>query len=569
MKELPRIVCKTRPGLAEVGTYSTMPLEKPLTPHLIMKIPILRLSCLLGCLLPIFQSAWAKQRPNIIYIIADDMGYGDVSIYNSGAKFKTPHIDRIAAEGMMFTDAHTSSSVCTPTRYHLLTGRYSWRTHLKHGVLNGYGKPLIAENRLTVASLCQKAGYHTAMIGKWHLGMELPVRKPTAEEREVAQKHRQMGHMLKGEKYIDWHKPVKRTPTSNGFDYFWGHGASLDFPPYVYIENNRFTSQKITFMDSSLQGKVSPKRGKSSNKMRLGWLADDFDPVQTLEEFFNRSAEFIRKSDSKQPFFLYVPLTSPHTPIIPTEKWVGKGITPYADFCMQTDAGVGRILKALDDKGIAENTIVIFTTDNGCSPAANIKELESKGHYPNYPFRGAKADIWDGGHRVPHVVRWPAVIKPGSKSDRVTVLGDIVATMADILDVRLPDDAAEDSVSFYSTLKGQTESSDVHEGIVHHSIDGNFAIRSGDWKLIFCPGSGGWSKPKNREAIQQGLPQYQLYHMKEDPREQNNLIEKHPEVVERLTKLITRFVENGRSTPGKSQKNDGPKHWKQLNWMKP
>ncbi|MEO0510457.1 MAG: arylsulfatase [Verrucomicrobiota bacterium] len=488
--------------------------------------------------------ASAKQVPNLVYILVDDMGYGDVSSLNLGSKIQTPHIDRLAKEGMIFTDAHSSSSVCTPTRYNVLTGRYNWRTHLKSGVLYGYGQPLIKEDRLTFATLYQQQGYATAMIGKWHLGMGLPFADKTGKN-----------------KPIDWSKRIERTPTSNGFNYFWGHGASLDMPPYVYIENNHYTSTDVRM---TKPGKEVPKGAL----FRMGPIADDFDPYRTLDEFCDRAATYILKADAKKPFCLYVPLTSPHTPILPTEEWQGQsGLNSYADFCMQTDAGVGRILDALDVKGIAENTIVIFTADNGCSRRADINGLQEMGHYPSYIYRGSKADIWEGGLRVPHLVRWPQEIEAGTRSDRLTLLGDIFATVAEILDYELPENAGEDSISFLAALKGK-EHADNRDHLVSHSVSGLFAIRKGKWKLLFCAGSGGWTSPNEKEAAKQALPKYQLYDLEADPGETNNLIASHPEVEKELTALITDIIAQGRSTPGVPQDNhEGRNRWKQTVWM--
>lgn len=495
--------------------------------------------------------------PNLIYILTDDLGYGDISALNPDGKIQTPHVDRLVAEGMTFTDAHSSSSVCTPTRYNVLTGRYNWRTHLKSGVLDGYGKPLIAEDRLTWASMLQAEGYQTAMIGKWHLGMELPIKETIAKEQKLAG-----GRTRTRNSYVvDWSQPIGRTPTSNGFDYFWGHGASLDFPPYVYIENNRYTSQSVS-------KKGAPHFGIKKG-FRPGWIADDFDPRTTLDEFCVRSAEYIRKWDGKRPFALYVPLTSPHTPIIPTKEWQGKsGVGDYGDFVMQTDAVVGAILDAVDQRGIAENTIIVFTADNGCSPAADIDALASQGHHVSHIYRGNKADIYEGGHRVPHIIRWPAKVQPSSTTNRLTVLGDIVATMADIVGTQLPENAAEDSMSFYPVLLGKYTREKEHLAIINHSIGGAFAVRTKEWKLAFCPGSAGWSHPKDSEAKRKGSPDYQLYDMLNDPGETQNLYEQKPEVVERLIQLATDIVINGRSTPGKSQANDTANDWKQLHWIK-
>lgn len=510
----------------------------------------------------------AVERPNLVYIITDDLGYGDVSVYNpERGKIPTPHIDRLAAEGMRFMDAHTSSSVCTPTRYNVLTGRYSWRTTLKKGVVNGYSPALIDENRLTLASLLKAHGYQTAMIGKWHLGMDVPF----------------AGEPGRGAP-IDWSGRIERTPTSNGFDYFWGHNASLDFPPYVYIENNRYTSQDIEHTDDRNYRQIysdRPYKGPEAEPpvddgktvirgtFRDGPIAKNFDPFTTLDEFFDRSVSYIKKVDLETPFFLYVPLTSPHTPIVPTPEWLGKSpVGPYGDFIMKTDHGVGRLLQALEERGIAGNTIVVFASDNGCSPSAGIDDLMAQGHYPSGPYRGSKADLWDGGHRVPHIVRWPARIEAGSATDRLTLLGDIVSTMADVVGAKLPDNAAEDSVSFLPALLGQTHPAREHDAIIHHSVSGEFAVRQGDWKLLFVPGSGGWTAPKDDAAREMGLPEYQLYNLRKDPGEQNNLVEQHPEIVQKLTAVAAEIVVKGRSTPGAPQPNDTPNDWEQLHWMK-
>ncbi len=490
----------------------------------------------------------SAEKPNLIYILTDDQGYGDVSALNPDGKIKTPNIDRLVAEGMTFNDAHTSSSVCTPTRYNVLTGRYNWRTHLKSGVFNGYGKPLIAEDRLTWASLLQAQGYQTAMIGKWHLGMDLPVQENVKEIKRNNGKVSRI-KVVEG----DWSRPIGRTPTSNGFDYFWGHGASLDFPPYVYIENDRYTSQTV-------ENKSMRDFGFKS-AFRAGPVADNFNPWTTLDEFRDRSVDYIRKWDGKKPFALYVPLTSPHTPIIPTSNWKGKsGLNDYGDFVMQTDAVVGAILDAVDQCGVAENTIVIFTADNGCSGSAKPEELAEKGHNVSHIYRGLKAGIHEGGHRVPHIVRWPAKVKAGSSTDRLTVLGDIVATLADITGVEIPDHAAEDSLSFYPALLGKTDPAKEHEAIINHSHRGQFAVRTKEWKLIFP-----LVKPAGKNPSTKG---YELYDMAKDPGETTNLYGQMPELEARLTQRATDIVKNGRSTPGEPQANDPIKNeWKQVHWM--
>ncbi|MEI6809450.1 MAG: arylsulfatase, partial [bacterium] len=324
------------------------------------------------------------ELPNIVYILCDDLGYGDIKCLNSEGKIATPNVDKLAAGGMIFTDAHSGSSVCSPTRYGVLTGRYSWRTRLQSGVLDGYDAPLIDAQRLTVASLLKQKGYTTACFGKWHVGMKMPVGA---------------GNLTVGQ-----------GPTTVGFDYYYGISASLDMPPFVFIENDHFTQ--------------APTARKTW--VRAGAAAPDFEAINVLPELTRKAVEFInsKASGSKdgRPFFMYVPFNSPHTPILPAKEWQGKsGISPYADFVMQTDSCVGEIMAALDKNGLAANTLVVFTSDNGCSPAAGIPELEKKGHHPNYIFRGHKADIWEGGHRIPFVCSWPAAIKAGMKTDHVAV----------------------------------------------------------------------------------------------------------------------------------------------------
>jgi arylsulfatase A len=472
-------------------------------------------------------------KPSVVYILADDLGYGDVKALNPEGKIPTPCLDRMAAQGMLFTDAHSGSSVCTPTRYGVLTGRYSWRTRLQSGVLLGYSPPLIEPGRMTVASLLQKRGYATACVGKWHLGMDM-AKKAGGNAKDDT----------KGEgKGIDYAAPIRNGPTAIGFDYYFGISASLDMPPYVFIENDRFTSVPDV----------------EKQWIRKGPAAKDFEAVDVLPALVKKSVAFIESKAAAakegKPFFLYLPLNSPHTPIVPSPEWQGKsGISPYADFVMQTDAAVGQVLDAIDRAGIGETTLVVFTSDNGCSPAADLPTLNRHGHEPSGPLRGHKADIWDGGHRVPFLVRWPGAVKAGARCDRTVCHTDLMATCAGLVGATLPDDAGEDSVSLLPALRGAE--APPRPAVVHHSINGRFSIREGRWKLELCAGSGGWGSPKEPEAAKQGLPAIQLYDMAADLGEKANLQEKHPDVVERLTKLLEKYVADGRSTPGAPQQND-------------
>jgi len=459
-------------------------------------------------------AASQDQKPNIVYILADDMGYGDVSALNPESKIATPNIDRLAHEGMIFTDAHAGSAVCTPTRYGILTGRYCWRSRLKRGVLFGFSPHLVETGRMTVASLLKASGYDTACIGKWHLGMDMP----TTDGMEAAAGN------------VDWQGVIRNGPTSNGFDYFFGISASLDMPPYIYIENDRFVGVCTTH-------KAWHRRGPAH---------EDFEAVDVLPEISRKAVAYINVRSSDVPFFLYLPLTSPHSPIVPTKEFQGEsGLNAYGDFCVQTDAVVGEVLDALDASGLARNTLVIFTSDNGASPSARFKQLEAKGHDPSYVYRGHKADIFEGGHRIPYLLRWPGVVEAGNRTDETMCLTDLMATCADIVGVDLPADAGEDSECMLSVLRGEERSAPIREATVHHSINGSFAIRQGKWKLVLCPDSGGWSNPKPGAA--EGLPPVQLYDLERDVGETDNVQSEHPEIVERLTELLEQYRQDGRS----------------------
>lgn len=467
-------------------------------------------------------------KPNIVYVLCDDLGYGDVHCLNpQRGKIATPHIDRLAAQGMVFTDAHSSSAVCTPTRYGILTGRYNWRSTLQKGVLDGFSKPLIAADRLTVPALLKQHGYHTACIGKWHLGMTF-------------------GH---DGKKRDFTQAITDGPVARGFDTFFGISASLDMPPFAFIENDRFTQALTT----------------TKKWVRTGLAAPDFEAVDVLPSLARKASEYINsRTAGDKPFFLYLPLTSPHTPLVPSKEWQGKsGLGEYGDFVMETDWVLGEVLASIDKAGIAKNTLVIFTSDNGCAPYIGVDKLEKQGHSPSAGLRGYKADVWDGGHRIPFIARWPGNVKPGTTSEQTICLTDLMATCAEILNARLPDNAGEDSVSILPALTG-SDTAPLREATVHHSVSGSFAIRQGKWKLILCPGSGGWSSPKDSEAAKQGLPEVQLYDLSADLAETKNLRAEHPEVVGKLTKLLEKYVVDGRSTSGPLQKNDAPVDiWKQ------
>lgn len=481
-----------------------------------------------------------KDMPNIIFIFADDMGYGDVSALNKNSKIKTPNIDQIANEGVIFTDAHSSSSVSTPSRYSLLTGRYNWRSTEKSGVLNGYSKALIPQERRTIASVLKDQGYETACIGKWHLGWN-------------------WNNIEAGSDNVDFSKPITNGPTTLGFKYFYGISGSLDMPPYVYVENN---------MPTALPDRITKNTGMKF--WRKGPTASDFDHEQTMPNFVNRAVDYIHdKSKEDKPFFLYLPLPAPHTPILPIKEYQGKsGLNPYGDFVLMVDDMVGKIMKALKDAGVDNNTILVFSSDNGCSPQAKFDELQKKGHYPSYIYRGHKADLFDGGHRIPCVVRWPAKVKHHLVKQTIC-LTDFFATFASIANYQLQNSEGEDSYNILPLLLFKKEDKIIREATIHHSINGEFTIRKDDWKLLMSPSSGGWSYPrpgKDKEIINT-LPSIQLYNMKIDPAEKDNVYTKHPEITNKLKNLLIKYIKDGRSTPGMKQINDGPEIWEQIKWI--
>ncbi|MEP2774646.1 MAG: arylsulfatase [Luteolibacter sp.] len=497
-------------------------------------------SCLLGLVLTVAASA--AEKPNIIYILADDLGYGDVQCLNpERGKIPTPHMDKVAADGMTFTDAHTTSSVCTPTRYGVITGRYNWRTKLQVHVFDGYDLPLIPTERMTVPSFLKENGYTTAMIGKWHLGLGIATTDGQKAKPKNLKQNKGKGAVPPSEiSNIDWQGTIEGGPVDLGFDSWFGITASLDFPPYVWIRDRNW-------IDEGTHVKAFNRDGPASA---------DFEAVDVLDKLTDETVDFISKSDADKPFFIYMPLPSPHTPIVPSNEWQGKsGLGKYGDFVMQTDAVVGRVVKALEDKGISGNTILIVTSDNGCSKAADIPDLEKQGHYPSAQYRGSKADIWEGGHRVPFLVKWPDVIPAGSLSAETTCQTDMLATCAELLGKELPANAGEDSESILPLFKGgKTDFS--RKGIIHHSVSGHFAYREGNYKLILAAGSGGWSAPNENAAKKQGLPEAQLYDLAADPGEQNNLYKSNPEIAERLLAQLTTYVNSGASVEGKDSAND-------------
>ncbi|TWU38372.1 sulfatase family protein [Novipirellula artificiosorum] len=486
-----------------------------------------------------------SNRPNVIVILADDMGIDSVSAMNGKLGLETPSIDELSREGMSFSDAHSTSGVCTPTRYSVLTGRYNWRSRLKRGIVGKWERPLIEDQRLTLPEMFREHGYDTACIGKWHLGWHWP---------------KQGGGVTEKVDQIDFTASVKGGPNDHGFDNYFGDDVP-NWPPYAWRENDRLLGEITTQM------KAGAMLGVSAGPAVADW---DFRAV--LSEYSKRYSEYIRdRAQQQRPFFLYVPMPSPHTPIAPHEDFRGRSnVSEYADFLIQTDHAVGELLRALKETGQADNTVVFFTCDNGTSPKADFASLNAGGVHLNEHWRGWKADAYEGGHRVPFFVRWPGHIQPGSRCDQTITLADIMSTCAALLEHPLPPDAAEDSVSLLPTLIGDQELTPLHPLVVHHSVSGHFAVRKGKWKLLLCRGSGGWSPPSESEADKQGLPPVQLYDLEADPKERSNLQASHPELVQQLTEELRQIIERGRSTPGPKQPNHADvSWWAGLPWEKP
>ncbi len=483
--------------------------------------------------------------PNIILILADDMGVGEVS--HNGGLIPTPALDQMAEEGMRFTDAHTSSSVCTPTRYGILTGRYNWRSRLKSGVLTAVdSEALMDPERLNLPNFLQESGYGTALFGKWHLGADW-VGIPEREE--------SVGKKNFGSWKVDYTQPFRNGPVDVGFDEAFFILSSLDMPPYLYLRGDR--AVEVPTVDRGFP------HNEYNDYQRIGAAAETFDPSECLADWASASRNYIKErvaDDSGDPFFIYLPLNSPHTPIVPGKAFKGKypEYSWYADFIAETDWVVGEVLEQLVESGIDDNTLVIFTADNGFAPYVGIPKMFEAGYQPSGDFRGAKASLFEGGHRVPFLVRWPAEVEAGSTSESTICTTDFFATFADILGKKekITDEAAEDSFSFLPAMKGDSEP--TRPFTVHHSIGGEFAIRKGPWKLLLSSKvKGGWGGMPGQEGIDTPARLVQLYNFESDPGETKNLEESHPEKIEELVNELAKALADGRTTPGAPQENEG------------
>ncbi len=489
----------------------------------------------------------SAELPNIIVIYTDDQGYGDASNLNPDSRFSTPALDRLAAEGMTFTDAHCSDTVCTPSRYGLLTGRYAWRTRLKSGVFGAETPCLISDDRTTLASMLRGRGYDTAMIGKWHLGMEFPGDRNNR----------------------DWNQPVTDMPLDKGFDYFFGIPASLNYgilawfegrhaavPPTLYTEKK---PNEIAINDYRIKPpyesgltdlNLPDDKGNFKGPIEV---APDFVDSECLTRFTDETLRWLDNRTSDTPFFIYLPYTSPHKPVIPIEKFRGQSKAgAYGDFMIETDWHIGRILDWLDENKRAENTMIVFSSDNGPENTWPIR-LEKFNHDSNYIYREGKRSIYEGGHRVPFYVRWPARVAPGSSWEQPVCQTDLFATVAEILGHELADNEGEDSVSFLGALTNGTADS-PRPPIIHHGVSGRFAIREGEWKLVME------SRKKSDKR--------ELYHLASDPSEEKDLLAGNEAIAQDLLRKLTEIVKSGRSTPGEPVPNDTA-WWENLVWMEP
>jgi len=497
-------------------------------------------------------------KPNIVLILADDLGYGDVSCYYPEGRIKTPNIDSLASSGVRFSDAHTNAAQCSPTRYGVLTGRYAWRTSLKKGVVGSLAKPLIENERMTIASLLKNNGYDTACIGKWHVGLDWPIREGKAPLDESGKRNPWA--------LVEWNKPLKAGPLNLGFDYFFGLAGSNNMAPHCYIENDRVVKPPI-----------KPKAYYYETEAHTP-VSEDFRSEQIDQVEWKKARAWLGRhfaESPEQPFFLYYPTSAIHVPCLASEGFRGKsGSGLRGDKTLELDDIVGRLLDEIKKYGQEENTIIIFTSDNGAMPGDGRGRLENYaksehckpyhpdqllkrkgegeieggwltyGHKSNGPYLGYKTTIFEGGHRVPFIVRWPGVVKTGTVSDQLICTTDILATLADIVGDKLPDDAGEDSYSFLPVLKRRKGAKALREAVVLDCWYGMKAIRQGLWKLILGGGSGGFFSKK----IEEHKPG-QLYNIDDDPYETKNVYNENPDVVKQLTKLLDKYQRQGRSAP--------------------
>ncbi|MDO6602856.1 sulfatase family protein [Arenibacter palladensis] len=479
-------------------------------------------------------------KPNIVIIYADDMGYGDLHAQNPDSKIPTPNLDQLASEGMRFTDAHSSSGICSPSRFALLTGTYHWRRQFS--IVGAFGEPFFDKSDVTLPQVLKDIGYQTACIGKWHLGWNWKFKNEPSGE--VKQSGKKIGFYRPQD--IDWSQSITGGPLDRGFDYYFGDGT-INFPPYAWIENDSFIQLPKSVMDSDNVG-FDIEEGKW--EFRPGPKVEGWNPYEVLPRLTKKTVEWIRRQDNKKPFFLYFALPSPHAPIIPNEEFKGKSAAgPYGDFMFQTDWVAGEVLKALKEKGLEENTIVIFSADNGPERYA-FERAEKYGHFSMGKFRGLKRDVWEGGHHVPFIVKWPNHIKPGSVSKEVISQVDIMGTLASITNASLPSKAAPDSYNLTPLLLGKAYSSPLREATVHNTFEEIWGLRKGKWLYINGPSGEHSNMPESFKELR-GYEDFEsdglLFDMAIDSEQTNNLYDQYPEIILDMQGILERYQQQGYS----------------------
>jgi len=497
---------------------------------------------LAACLLPFTAAAKA---PNILILYADDLGFGDLGCYNPESRIPTPNLDRLANQAMRFTDGHSSSGICTPSRYALLTGRHHWRDF--HGIVGPLGGSVFKPERLTLPEMLKQKGYRTAAIGKWHLGWDWDaIRKPDAKATTSGQGKRQ--RKSSGPDAFDWSKSIPDGPLAHGFDHYFGDTV-INFPPYCWIRDDKVVKAPDAMLDTSKWKKIK----EGSWECRPGPMASDWAPYRNIPTTTAEGVKFIKaQATTEEPFFLYFAYPSPHAPIIPNDKFDGKSKAgPYGDFVYETDDSAGQLLKALDESGQADDTLVVFTADNGPEKYAYARD-KNFDHWSAHPLRGLKRDIYEGGHHVPFIIRYPGVTKPGSTSEALVSQIDLMATIAAILDYRLPDkNAAEDSHNLLPLLKGATNT--VRTTHVHNTYSEHYAIRHGDWVLVNS--KDGYKSGRNKEwEAKHGYAKdddgpVELYNLRTDIGQRHNVAAKYPERVRELQALLGKIRKQGYSAP--------------------
>ena len=500
-------------------------------------MPILSLALVVMFFALISLKEKQATRPNIVIIYADDMGYGDLNCQNPNSKIPTPNLNKLAAEGMRFTDAHSSSGICSPSRFALLTGTYHWRR--QHDIVDAFGPPFFKDTDITLPQILKTKGYNTACIGKWHLGWEWAFKESlTQEEKLKGRKHKIYRH-----NEIDWEKPIKGGPLDRGFDYYFGTGT-INFPPYTWIENDRILETPTEDLNDK---NIGYKTKEGEWEFRPGPKVKDWNPYKVLPTITKKSLEWLNKQKKEQPFFLYFALPSPHAPIIPNDEFDGKSQAgAYGDFIFQTDWVIGQVLNTLKQKGIEENTIVIFSSDNGTESYAWTR-AGKYGHFSMGNFRGLKRDVWEGGHRVPFIVKWPGHVKKNTISNEVISQIDIMATLASITGIQMPKNAAPDSYDITPVIKKLKYKSPLREATIHNTYSSTWGIRKGDWLYINDSTGGHRALPKSFESLT-GYKNFNtkglLFNMAKDPAQHVNLYEENPEKIKEMEGLIRKYRES-------------------------